>query len=530
MKKNYAVLSRMLALTLTITLLLTSCSNTPSKSTNSSTPSVGTESTEVSKVEDKNAEPVTLEWYTNVNAVMPDVDMMTNEAQRYIKEKTNATVNFHLYNWGDYATTVNTMISSGANMDIVFAGGGVDYVSNSQRNAFIAIDDYMDEYLPKTKESLPEAAWKSVTINGKIYGIPAQKDLGERMNVEVNKTMMDDLGIQFPKETYSTALDLVDWLYSVKKARDAKYPEKSKIPLLSSTNIGDMQILDPMCSMVYTNISKFPGCKGQGEGETAFNYFKTDEYRSSMKLIRQLVVDGILPFEDNFDPDQVHKQAGDLLGWIGSGLLTIDENINDPYYKTSLYVSNITKLTTASATVGPQAISSTCKTPERALSVLELVNSDQYLATTLRYGVEGEHWTDTDNDNIIENGKRNADPASRGWYTWYGWQFGGLFVTKVPEGNPSNFGELMSDFNKAAPENANLGFVVDQTNITNEMAACANVIAEYNATLAKGQNDNVDELVDQFIKKLDANGAQNVVDEVQTQLTAWRKSVGKSVK
>lgn len=509
-KSTISIFGKVVAIALSASLLMTSCSTATEKNANStSAPN----------------EPVTLEWYTLVNSIMPDTSMMTAEAQRYIKEKTNVTVNFHLYAWGDYGTTVTTMLNSGTNMDIVEAVAGVDYTTFAQRNAFVALDDYLNKDCPKTVKLMPKIGWTAMKVNGKTYGIPAQKDLAVRDNFECNQTLLDELGLKFPE--FSTMNDLVSFLEKAKAERDKRYPDKAKIPLIDS-RFASFENIENLGSVAYANIPNLPGCSGKGNGETAYDYYETSEYRNDMKTLRKLVKDGIMPAEDNFDQDNVYKQSGILLGNFGSGLIYEDENINAPYYKTKLYTSKISSMTTASFTGGPQCISSKCKYPEKALQVLELVNSDQHLATTLRFGVEGKHWTDKNNDNIIEDGPRNADTSNRGWYTWYGWQFGGLFVSKVPQGNPSNFSELLQQFNNNASSEANIGFTLDTSKIKNEIAACNNVINEYSNTLLKGRTDNVDQLVDQFIAKLKANGSEKILAEVQTQLTAWRKSNGKS--
>lgn len=521
--RKTSLFAKLLVLALVLSLALTACSSN-SQTSGSSSPdsSSASDSGSGESGSSEELEPVTLEWYTNVNAVQPDSEMVMAEAQRYIQEKLNATVNFHLYDWGDYSQTLPTMLNAGMNLDIVFAGGGVSYQGYAKKNAFLALDDYIDEYLPKTKAAMPDSAWDGVTVNGHIYGIPAEKDFGTRENLEANQTLIDDLGVPFPDGKWNTAYDLIDWLYDCKEARDAKYPELASTPIIKQPSFGSFYYVDYIGSIAVTNIPGVPGIDSIGDTDTVFNIYATDEYRQRMKTIRQLVVDGIAPFEDNFDPDDVHRQNGELLGWFGSGLLSLDENANDPYYKTALYVSNVTTLTTGGYTVGPQTVSAKCENPERALMVLELVNNDQYLATTLRFGVEGEHWTDENNDNIIEDATRNADTANRGWWSWYGWQWGGLFVSKVPVGNPSNFSELIMDFNKTGTPSDNVGFVLDTTNITNEIAACSNVISEFDGTLSKGQNDNVDELVDEFVAKLEANGSQKIVDEAQAQLDAWK--------
>lgn len=79
------------------------------------------------------------------------------------------------------------------------------------------------------------------------------------------------------------------------------------------------------------------------------------------------------------------------------------------------------------------------------------------------------------------------------------------------------------DFNKTGTPSDNVGFVLDTTNITNENRRLAPTLSpNLTGTLSKGQNDNVDELVDEFVAKLEANGSQKIVDEAQAQLDAWK--------
>ena len=528
MKKTYSAFSKFFALAAVASLVLSSCSGDGKESSQqeASTPSSTTSSSASSEGSSEAArEPVTLEWYTNVNSVQPDAEMMMEEFSRYCQEKLNTTINLHMYDWGEYGTTLSTMITAGLNLDIVFAGAGIDYASYARRNAFLPIDEYLDTTLADTAAMFPDAAWDAVTVDGKIYGVPAYKDFSNRANFEANQTLIDDIGVPFPDGEWNTGFDLIDWLYEFKKARDAKYPEKADIPIMSQRDLGGWYTYEG--ALAAMNMTGGFGCEGMGDGEKVFNWYATPEYRKVCKTIRQLVKDGIMPFQDDFDPDGVYKQNGDLIGWFGSGLISLNEDANMPYYKTKLYVSNVVTQTTGGFTVGPQCISQKCANPERAAEVLNLVNTDQYAATILRYGVEGEHWTDENNDNIIELGERNSDSQNYGWYTWYGWQFGGLGVTKVPEGNPSNFTDLLQDLNNSANALGNVGFQFDTTDVANEVAACSNVINEYNGTLMKGQVDNIDELVDEFVAKLEANGSQKIIDACQKQLDEWRAANGK---
>ena len=150
------------------------------------------------------------------------------------------------------------------------------------------------------------------------------------------------------------------------------------------------------------------------------------------------------------------------------------------------------------------------------------------LATVIRFGPEGDGWTDQDGDGIFEDGVKNAGPSNRWWYHWYGWYFGSIIVSKYPEGYPSGFGQLVREFNNNSNQESNLGFIFHAEPVANEIAACNNVVSEYAGILKAGQSDDVDRLVDEFIQKLKDNGSDAVVEEAQRQLAHWRACVGKS--
>ena len=211
--------------------------------------------------------------------------------------------------------------------------------------------------------------------------------------------------------------------------------------------------------------------------------------------------------------------AGELLGQYPQGYIYVDPEMNAPYYTTVHYPAEHALMTTAYVQSGANAISSTSEHVERSLEFLELVNNDTQLATTIRFGVEGEGWTDEDNDGVFEDGPKNADTTNRNWYNWYGWQFGSIVVSKFPKGYPANFGELVKELNDNSNQDTNLGFIFDPTSVETEIAACNNVIDEYYLTLQKGQIDDIDAQIDAFIQKLKDNGSDKVIEEAQKQLS-----------
>ena len=99
MKKTYSAFSKFFALAAVASLVLSSCGGDGKESSQqeASTPSSTASSSASSEGSSEAArEPVTLEWYTNVNSVQPDAEMMMEEFSRYCQEKLNTTINLHM--------------------------------------------------------------------------------------------------------------------------------------------------------------------------------------------------------------------------------------------------------------------------------------------------------------------------------------------------------------------------------------------------------------------------------------------------
>ena len=146
----------------------------------------------------------------------------------------------------------------------------------------------------------------------------------------------------------------------------------------------------------------------------------------------------------------------------------------------------------------------------------------------MRFGIEGTHYVVDEEGNMSFEGTRNEDPTNRSYYYWYMAPIGNLLITRAPEqlvGPDSIMLTNMQKYNEEAVLPAHFGFVFDTAPVINEIAACTNVIAEYQTDLANGQLNSADEVnqaVDEFVEKLNANGAEKIVAEVQSQIDAWQ--------
>ena len=476
-------------------------------------------------------EPVTLEWYVAENP-LPDNALVFDALNEYFKEKINATINIHFVAPSEYSEKVGTILTSGQELDIVNCNSGIGYVDYVKKDAFVPIEDMLTEYAPETYAMIPEGLWEAMKVDGHIYGIPAYKDSVKMYAVMINKTLVDEIGLEIP-ETVDNYQDMIPILREAFELRNTLHPEYvlegEYVPMTRTfPDLDQWAPYETISNFAVVNVPGVEAFEGKGSGETVFNMYATQEYRDLCNTIAELVSEGVL--HDNpwyWDPDRVYSDDpfAYLVGDIGNGYVYVRQHQYSNNWDTVMvpFKDNLATTNYLPATVN--CVSATSKNPERAVMALELINTDPYVATTLRFGIEGTHWVQTDDENIIGfEGTKNADGSNHAHYYWYGANFGAMVYSKIPEGFPSNLIELIKNANENAISDTNLGFIFDPTPVENELAACSAVIDEYATGLKWGwiAADEVDARIDEFVAKLNEAGAEAVVAEAQAQLDAWR--------
>ena len=96
---------------------------------------------------------------------------------------------------------------------------------------------------------------------------------------------------------------------------------------------------------------------------------------------------------------------------------------------------------------------------------------------------------------------------------------GNQFLLLPWEGQGKEFREKQLESMKETPVSKYLGFTANTESISNELSALSVVIDEYRPALDCGFG--TEEMYEEFIEKLYANGAQKVIDEYQAQLDTW---------
>lgn len=461
----------------------------------------------------------------------PQKDLLTvnDQVSKLVKAKINATVKLNLVVWDKYSENVNVVLGSGEACDLLWDDASTIY-QHIAKGMLEPLNGLVDQYAPAVKTIVPEVFWQSVTVKGSIYAVPNFQQATPAYGFIIRKDIADKYSI--------------DWK-SVKKLSELEpilALVKEKEPTLVPWT-GDMFNLGaPMFGMQPVSGIMTPGWVYLGDKDLkVVNQYDTPEFKEYIKMMRDWYQKGymradIATLADQNEDLKAGKQA------LAIGQIDLD---SEDYAKAGLeftgrmsshnadvqsYDKRLSEplLTTDKAAATNTAIPVTSKNKERAMMLINLLNTDSAIYNTMVWGVQDKHYklitpqSDTNSGRIetIKDG---------GYSTFCYWEFGTMLNMYLgddgPIGGEANykFRDMWADMNRNAKAADTLGFVFDTTPVKTEVASCKTVWDQMYKAIAFGTVDP-DTYQPQFISKLKEAGSDAILTEMQKQLDAWKAS------
>lgn len=398
-------------------------------------------------------------------------------------------------------------MASSEKLDLMYeyCGNVTSAISSGQ---ILPITDYLDSYGSDMKSETSESDWKCVTFNGNIYGVPSNKEKATGWGFAMNKEMADATGIDY--SSIKTEEELEPLLEKVKEMYPDVYPIVS--------HVGSMSLM--------TNPDDLGGDIGSLESVSSdstevINYYATDKYMNEMKLRYDWAQKGlIMP-----DASTSTEMANSLIGsGKGFGRFTntkpgIEQEIEKESGKEIVVLNLVEPYTTTTRVDIVWYVPHNSDKPERAVQVLNEIYTNPDLANILINGLEGTHYEFTDKDNGVINYPDGVTASNTG-YTSLPWAWPNEAISYVWEGNDPDIWDQTQEFNNNAVVSPAKGFAWDNTNVQNEVTACANVTAKYGPALQCGSLDP-ETTIPKFLDELKAAGADTIIAEKQRQLDDW---------
>lgn len=480
-------------------------------------------------------DPVTLKWYLHGSNVTDDSEVLA-KANEYLQEKLNVTLEPIWGTWGDFDQNAVLALQGNDDVDIYFtcSWSGDEYNKFAKDGYWVRLDDpknnLIEKYAPDLWALLPEVLTNGAKVNGAegygVYAVPGYKDIATQNCWDVNVDLLEKYGYTIDDIKGKSYYEFGDILKTVKEGEGPDF-----YPLLVEGAVLERMVTNSIivtgdsgtCNVLSYYLNPNDVAAEGAYGNKILSKFETEEFKKFVEQTREYFEAGYIdPVMGNANQANDARTAKQLEGayLIGTQSYSLGYELQASQER-KIHVEMVPctepYVDTTSSQGAMMAISTASKNPERAMMFLNLLNTDPYLMTLLNYGVEGTHYN-LEDDMVVFTDKR-------GDYTPWTNGMGNVTILTPTKDQGADFWDGFKSYYGAAKEIPVLGWAFQQDNVQNEMAALANVAAEYALALETGTVDPAEKLPE-FIKKLKENGMDKVVEEANRQLEAFLSAKG----
>lgn len=483
--------------------LLSGCSQNNSKSPKETNKDAG----DVSGATGTDEEPYVVTIYAPYSATTEDSDLVAEEVNKITKPLINCEVKIVR---DVNVEQINLALASGEKLDLFYAfPWELSLSSMAANNQILALDDLLSNNGADTLNSISEDDWRCVTVNGKKYGIPMNKDKAQGRGFLMVKEIADEVGIDYSKPM--TYAQLEEGLKKVKEAYPDMYPV---VP-----NGGTMNRPAWSADVLGDGLGVLENCLT--DSTEVVNMYDTASFKEYTSYIYKWAQNGLMM------PDAVNTTEGyDVFinSGIGFGTFTPykagfeaeeTRKCGKDIVVTQLYAPHSTTSMVNAAWV----IANNSERPDKAMEMLNLMYTNPEISNLLINGVEGVHWQYADQEKGLIKYADGLDSSSTG-YSVVGWAWPNEQITHPWEGDDPDVWSKLSEFNASAHPSPAKGFVWNNENVLNEVTASNNVVSKYEAGLVTGCL-NPEEAIPKMNAELKAAGIDTIIKEKQKQLDEW---------
>lgn len=479
-KRQIAVL----CILLVIISVLTGCSGKDKKTTAAS----GTA---------KEGEVPMLKWVAVGTEQPANYEKWQKELNAYLEEKIGVNVDIEVVSYGNWENRHNMIDNSGEYFDILFTDKD-RYMAEVHGGLLLDISEMVKKNTPDLYKMIPENIWKAASFEDKIYAVPTYKDSARTLYFIWDNAVAKKYDIDITKaNTLETAYE------ALKKIKDGE----GGSPWLMDKAGADFILhnYDPLG----TGLDCL-GVRYDDGSKKVVNPLEEKEVLDKVKIIRKAYQENIINSDAptfKGDPYRVFFVSS---GWSGAARSVWGPNYGVEDCQAVQFEEGVLSNNTVCGSLN--AIAAASKYPEKALELLQLVNTDTKVRDMLYYGLEGEDFEYTEDKKVH---RINTD--------WKMAQYtqGSFFQVTPVDTEPVNPFDEVKELNDKAKTSVMVGFNMDTSNLMTELAQCRSVYEKYKAEFWTGAGDT-EELLSKLKEELKAAGWDKIRDEAQKQVDAFK--------
>lgn len=501
-------LNKILALGMAAILALSTaaCTQAPASSGTGSTggDTASTGGDTASTGGDTSGEVVTLTWVTVGNGQPDNYDAWLAQINPYLEDKIGVNLDVQVVSWGDWDNRRNVLVNTAGDYDILFTNMNT-YVNDIHIGAFRDITDMVQSTAPDLYAAIPEDYWEACKVGGKLYAVPSYKDSSISEYLVWDKALAESTGFTIPEAVEMKDLaSLTDTLTAMKDSKgEPSFPMNQNGATWVAFEYDNMGTgLLPI------------GVRYDDASAKVVPVLEQADIQASLNTFHEWYQAGIINSDAATKPEEnAYKPCSVAQGWSGAAVTTWGPNMGVEAAATKLGPTIVSNDTVRGSM---NCISANCKNPEKALQLLQLVNTDSYVRDLLYYGVQGEDWDYTDDTKAWVH-RNNAN------WTMAGYTQGSFFVVTPTDDFDFNQYDEVEELNKNASPSVLLGFSLDTTNFKDQLTNCVSIYERYKGELLSGTRAT-DEIVPQIMSEMRDAGFDDIVAQCQEQVDAFLAS------
>lgn len=469
-----------------------------------------------------------IEFYQQDDAARTAVQDALNE---YMIPKYHMEVEFLPLQYSEYTQKIQLMISGGDELDII----PILFSNASSWIAMNGIED-MNQYMntPEGKaiiDTLGEANAYVGSMNGILFGFPAQKESVDIGGLCMRADICDELGIT---EEYGLGKNqdeytgkVYDWSVAgeiFQKVKEA-HPEMTPLYMQGSASVSNrFRWFDPLAD----NFGVLDWEKDHDSTEVV-NWYETDTYKEVVTLLADWYDKGYI-YQDALTDQQgssTMMKAGNTFSYITPikpGFL-VEANAANGTECYAMYFGNDVEggLATTNTSYIDTGIASNSADPEMAFKFISALYTDATVMNIWQNGIEGTNY------QVLDDGTAyfvdGEDASNYKYHQNTGWMMGNQFNTYVwnDGSRDANYWEKLQAHNDWAQYSPAYGFMWDSSNYSTQITALQNALSTYRPALETGSvgTAGLEETLQKLNDALYAAGLQDVMDAKQEQLNTW---------
>lgn len=224
---------------------------------------------------------MTLNYYT-IGEPGRDLAQVNEALNRILLKQYGFQVNYQKVSWNEYEKFLSTLINTNQPFDIAFTWTD-NYQTGAQSGAWLELTPYLQAEGAAMYEAINGKFWKGVQVDGKILGVPTNKELAVPLQFAFNRELVEKYSIDVSKyQTFHALLPLLTMIARNEPEYVPLFLDSSHYDVMST--IGYEYITETLPLVVS---SEDPACR-------VINGFESNDMLSLLRAMRRYYQLGLI--------------------------------------------------------------------------------------------------------------------------------------------------------------------------------------------------------------------------------------------